>query len=57
MTTVILLNAIPAVFVLVALTLICWTPSRLRRSSDQRIAQLTPRRPVADWEYEERRAA
>jgi hypothetical protein len=56
MTTAILLNIIPAVFVLLALTMICWAPSRLRRSSDERIAHLTPRQ-VPEWEYEERRAA
>lgn len=56
MTTVILLNAIPALFVLIALTVICWAPSRLRRSSDHVVARLAPRE-VADWDVEERRAA
>jgi hypothetical protein len=56
MTTIILLNAIPAAFVLTVLAMVCSAPSRLRRTSDHRIARLTPHR-LPEWEYEERKAA
>lgn len=58
MTTVILLNAIPAVLVMAGLAFICWLPSQLRtevstarartrRASDRRRAGSAARRPGA----------
>jgi hypothetical protein len=56
MTTTILLNAIPAAFVLLGLAIVCWAPARLRRTSDHRVAQVTSYQ-FPQWEYEERKAA